>query len=103
MTVTEVTTSIAIVGGVTLIGLLLLPQRVGRRSVQRFHGRFTVSTVPLFDQPSASPREGSRRSGKVGSRFVALTLLAVVSGLAVGVTASLLLVLARGTIGLGAG
>lgn len=103
MTVTEVTTIIAIVGTATLIGLLVLPKRLGSTSHEDRRGRFV--TVPVAPVPPAagSLRDGLIRSGRGGTRFVALAVIATVGGTAIGLVVSLLLVVARNATGLGAG
>jgi hypothetical protein len=84
MTVTEVTTSIAIIGAAAFVGLMNLPRRRGSGANDGARGRFVVVAVPPVVHTRNSPWEGLRRSGRGGARFVALTVVAVVSGTAVG-------------------
>jgi len=103
MTVTEVTTSIAIIGAAAFVGLMNLPKRRKSGANDGARGRFVVVAVAPVDHATNSLWDGLRRSGRGGARFVALAVVAVVSGTAVGLALSLLLVLGRNAIGLGAG
>ena len=103
MTVTEVTTSIAIIGAAAFVGLMNLPKRRESGANDGVRGRFVIVAVAPVDHGKDSLWDGLRRSGRGGARFVALAVVAVVSGTAVGLALSLLLVLGRNAIGLGAG
>jgi hypothetical protein len=102
MTVTEVTTSIAIVGGAALVGLLLLPQRLGRRLSRNNSGRFTVSHNLTPTEPPVTSRLSLISSGRTSTRIVSLVMVAIVSGVGLGITLSLLLLVVRGATGLSA-
>ena len=106
MTVTEVTTRIAIVGVVTLAALFLIGRsgiatsssgRIGQPS----NGRFTY-------RPATSPRATAARwlaarPSTKAARIASLGVIAIVGGAALGIGASLLLVVALNATGSGAG
>ena len=106
MTVTEVTTRIAIVGVVTLAALFL----IGRSGVagssnsrisQTDNGRFTY-------RAATSPRTTAARwlaaqPSTKAARIASLGVIAIVGGAALGIGASLLLVVALNASGNGAG
>ena len=111
MTVTEVTTRIAIVGVVTLAALFL----IGRSGVagssnsrisQTDNGRFTyrAATSPRTTAARwlAARRLAAPPSTKA-ARIVSLGVVAVVGGAALGIGVSLLLVVALNATGSGAG
>jgi len=102
MTVTEVTTSIAIVGGAALVGLMFLPQRLGRRLSRHHSGRFTVSRDLTPTEPPVTSRLSLFGAGRTSTRIVSLVMVAVISGVGLGITLSLLLLVARGATGLSA-
>ncbi len=103
MTVTEVTTSIAIIGTVAFTGLMYLSKRPVSGANDRSRGRFVVVAVPPVDHGTTSLRDGLRRSGRGGARLVALAVIAVVSGTAIGLVSSLVLIIGRNALGIGAG
>ena len=106
MTVTEVTTKIAIVGVVTLAALF----HIGRSGItsssnsrisQADNGRFTyrAATPPR----TTAARWLAARPTTKAARIVSLGVVAVVGGAALGIGASLLLVVALNATGSGAG
>lgn len=106
MTVTEVTTRIAIVGVVTLAALFL----IGRSGIATSSsGRIGQSRRARFTYRAAtSPRATAARwldarPSTKAARVVSLGVVAVVGGAAVGIGASLLLVVALNATGSGAG
>jgi hypothetical protein len=107
MTVTEVTTRIAIVGAAGIIGLLL----VSRAQLLRRHEP-AVGGHRQFARRSASPvtashlplgRASLRRSGTVSSRLFGLVVMTIAVGLSVGIGLSVALVTALAATGLGGG
>lgn len=103
MTVTEVTTSIAIIGGAAFAGLMYLSRRRGFSAKAGSRGRFVVTAVRPVDHATNSLRAGLRRSGRGGARFIVLAVIAVVSGTAIGLALSIVLIVGRNAIGLGGG
>ena len=105
MTVTEVTTRIAVVGAAGLIGLLLVSRaQVLRRYEAHFDGtrRFAQPRQPLVSAASLPlDRAALRRSGTLSSRALGLAVVTIAVGLSVGVGLSLALVAALGALGLG--
>jgi hypothetical protein len=105
MTVTEVTTRIAIVGVAGIIGLLLVSRaQLLRRYQLRVHGahRFAQPHQPLVTAASLPlGRAALRRSGALSSRALGLVVMTIAVGLSVGVGLSLALVAALGALGLG--
>ena len=106
MTVTEVTTRIAIVGVVTLVALFLIGRSgiagsSNSRISQTDNGRFTyrAATSP---RTTAARRLAAPPSTKA-ARIVSLGVVAVVGGAALGIGVSLLLVLALNATSNGAG
>jgi hypothetical protein len=107
MTVTEVTTRIAIVGVAGIIGLLL----VSRAQLLRRHEP-AVGGHRRFARHSASPvtaghlplgRAALRRSGTISSRALGLVVMTIAVGLSVGIGLSVALVAALGALGLEGG
>jgi hypothetical protein len=105
MTVTEVTTRIAIVGMAGIVGLLLVSRaRTPRRYVsvavgtRRFSQQLPAQVVPAS---LSVGRITLRRSGTVSSRAVGLAVVTIAVGLAVGIGLSVALVAALGALGLG--
>ena len=106
MTVTEVTTRIAIVGVVTLAALFL----IGRSGVagssnsrisQTDNARFTYR--PATSPRTTAARRVDARPSTKAARIVSLGVVAVVGGAALGIGVSLLLVLALNATSNGAG
>ena len=111
MTVTEVTTRIAIVGVVTLTALFLIGRsgiasssngRIGQPSNGRFTYRAATSPRATAARWLDARRLAAQPSTKA-ARIVSLGVVAVVGGAAVGIGASLLLVVALNATGSGAG
>jgi hypothetical protein len=107
MTLTEVTTRIAIVGAAGIIGLLL----VSRAQLLRRHEP-AVDGQRWFARRSASPvtaghlpigRTALRRSGTLSSRALGLVVMTIAVGLSVGIGLSVALVTALAATGLGGG
>ena len=126
MTVTEVTTRIAIVGAVTLTALFLIGRsgiasssngRIGQPSNGRFSYRptgnhtadnTTSGTVGITSRATVTPRTTAARwlaarTSTKAARIASLGVVAVVGGAALGIGASLLLVVALNAAGSGAG
>ena len=111
MTVTEVTTRIAIVGVVTLTALFL----IGRSGIASANnGRIGQPTNARFTyRPATSPRTTAARwlaarrldapPSTKAVRIASLGVIAIVGGAALGIGASLLLVVALNATGSGAG
>jgi hypothetical protein len=106
MTVTEVTTRIAIVGMAGTIGLLLVSRaQLFRRHEDRVDGarrfaRHSASPVTASHLPLG--RASLRRSGTVSSRLFGLVVITIAVGLSVGIGLSVALVgalAASGVIG----
>ena len=111
MTVTEVTTRIAIVGVVALAALFLIGRsgiavssngRIGEPSNRRFTYRPATSLRDAAAIWITARRLDARPSTKA-ARIVSLGIIAIVSGATLGIGASLLLVVALNATGSGAG
>jgi alkylhydroperoxidase/carboxymuconolactone decarboxylase family protein YurZ len=106
MTVTEVTTRIAIVGVAGIIGLLLVSRaQLLRRHEPAVggHRRFAQPHQPLVAAASLPlGRAALRRSGTLSSRTLGLVVMTIAVGLSVGIGLSVALVAALGALGLGA-
>ena len=111
MTVTEVTTRIAIVGVVTLTALFLIGRsgiavsssgRIGQPSDRRFTYHPAMSPRATAARWLAARRLDARPSTKA-ARIASLGVIAIVGGAALGIGASLLLVVALNASGSGAG
>ena len=99
MTVTEVTTRIGLVGGVALVALLLIGRMTAAGNVsvstpRVVHHRFTHQAAePSVALPQRwSARLLSSRSSSAVTRLASLCGVSVISGIALGVGLSLLLV-----------
>jgi len=102
MTVTEVTTRIALVGSTAVLGLLL----VGRVWTPTSRRRPSVATpyVAQFTiKPAGSARYRLARTRRQSAGALTLAATAVVSGLALGIALSLALLTALDALNLGAG
>jgi hypothetical protein len=99
MTVTEVTTRIAIVGVVAVIGLFLVARPSGRKThgggVPSQPSTNTAAMTVLNDE-----RVG-RRAQNLGTRFIGLVVMTVVVGAAVGIALSLAFVVGLNSLSLG--
>jgi len=105
MTVTEVTTRIAVVGSAGLVGLLLVSRAQLKRrydvGLDSTH-QFARPSQPLVSAASLPlGRAALRRSGTLSSRVLGLVVMTVAVGVSVGVGLSLGLVAALGALGLG--
>jgi len=99
MTVTEVTTRIALVGSTAVLGLLL----VGRIWTPTSRRRPSVATpyvAQITIKPAGSARYRLARTRRQGAGALALAATAVVSGLALGVLLSLGLVSFLNSVGI---
>jgi hypothetical protein len=103
MTVTEVTTRIAVVGVVALLGLLLISRasrtnRVTRShgSAQTFHPRTVEAAVDLIDD-----KDIGLRTRTFGARLVALSVTSIIAGIATGIALSLAFVIGLNSLNLG--
>jgi hypothetical protein len=112
MTVTEVTTRIAVVGVVALVGLFLV-SRASNRHVSRVssphQGRATMpsahtparlrtndAAVAVIDEPSKG-----LRAQTFGTRLVGITITTVVAGLTAGIALSLVFLIGLNSLSLG--
>ena len=99
MTVTEVTTRIAIVGVVAVIGLFLVARASGRKT----HGG-GVPSQPNMDTAAVSVlnnERGGRRVQNFGTRLIGLAVMTVVVGAAVGIALALAFVVGLNSLSLG--
>jgi hypothetical protein len=112
MTVTEVTTRIAVVGVVALVGLLLM-SRASSRLVSRVSShhqrsstmpsartparlRINDAAVAVIDEPSKG-----LRAQTLGTRLVGITITTVVAGVAAGIALSLVFLIGLNSLSLG--
>jgi len=102
MTVTEVTTRIALVGSTAVLGLLLIG-RVWTPTSRRRPSGATPFVAQITFKPAGSSRYHLARSHRRGAGALTLAAMAVVSGLALGTALSLALLTALNALNLGAG
>jgi hypothetical protein len=104
MTVTEVTTRIAVVGVVALVGLFLVSRvsspHHGRATMPSAHTSARLRTnddaVAVIDEPSKS-----LRAQTFGTRLVGITITTVVAGVAAGIALSLVFLIGLNSLSLG--
>jgi hypothetical protein len=103
MTVTEVTTRIAIVGVVALLGLLLISRarRTNRvtqsqGSAQTSRPRTVEAAVDLINE-----KDIGLRTRTFGARLVALSVTSIIAGVATGIALSLVFVIGLNSLNLG--
>ena len=104
MTVTEVTTRIAIVGAVALLGLLFLSRSSRLRHTTARHGVARMSPKPRTNESAVeviSEEDIGLRARIFGARFVVLGVMSVIAGVAAGIALSLAFVIGLSSLNLG--
>lgn len=91
MTVTEVTTRIAVVGVVSLVALFVVARPTSRRIERTDDARFRVAIHGASITRADVSRPFTRRGGSLGARMATLALIAVTSGAILGILVSLVL------------
>lgn len=101
MTVTEVTTRIAVVGVVSFAGLLFL-HRFSAHESRAINDRSRHSFDIALRSESLEPEDGVPSARLRAAAFASLLLAGAVSGLAIGLVVSLLLLVSLNAVDIGA-
>lgn len=99
MTVTEVTTRIAVVGAVSLLGLLLIA-RLSRQTLLPTNKSHLDGVVRLDHDTNIEPVGTPKLARSLGSRLAGIFAIVGIAGTAIGVGLSLLLVVSLNALSL---